>query len=227
MNRNKIHINELFFERFEDLIRQGEEQWNKFQKNGTGLIEDPIEFSQWSTSCLNLLDKLSVSTNRFVTQFEEWILRSISGPINLGAALGVLKSAKEEYALGLAIEYHLSVSATVFNGLLDEAEYLIKKKYLRAAAVLIGAALEEGLKNRAKTEGIEIPEKDNRLNPVIIKLKSSNNSILTAFEAKELEVCAKMRNDAAHGGNFSYEKKQVEEQLRKVREILDKLLRTR
>ena len=226
MNRNKIHINELFFERFEELIRQGEEQWNKFQKNGNGLIEDPIEFSQWSTSCLNLLDKLSVSTNRFVTQFEEWILRSTSGPINLGAALGVLKSAKEEYALGLAIEYHLSVSATVFNGFLDEAEYLIKKNYLRAAAVLIGAALEEGLKNRAKTEGIEISEKD-RLSTVIIKLKSSNNSILTAFEAKELEVCTKMRNDAAHSGNFSYEKKQVEEQLRKVRGILDKLLRTR
>lgn len=48
--------------------------------------------------------------------------------------------------------------------------------------------------------------------------------ILTAFEAKELEVVAKMRNDAAHGGAFNYSKTQVEDCLSKVEKALNKLL---
>ena len=66
--------------------------------------------------------------------------------MNIGAALGVLQSAREEYSCGMAVEYHLSVSAAGFSGLLDEAKYLCDKRYLRASAVLVGAALEEGLK---------------------------------------------------------------------------------
>jgi hypothetical protein len=73
--------------------------------------------------------------------------------------------------LGLAVEYHLSVSAAVFDGILDEADYLMQKGYLRAAAVLIGAALEEGLKNRARAAGLEVGSK-HTLSPVIAKLRA-------------------------------------------------------
>jgi hypothetical protein len=57
------------------------------------------------------LDKLSVSTNRFVVEFEQWAKRSEGRIINLGAALGVLKSARDEYVRGFAIDYHLAVAS--------------------------------------------------------------------------------------------------------------------
>ena len=66
-------------------------------------------------------------TNRFVRKFEIWVHPDTKHDVNIGAALGVLKSAREEYALGLAVEYHrapLSLGAALFEGFLDEATYL-------------------------------------------------------------------------------------------------------
>ncbi len=226
MSESKTYVNESVLDRLDTLISEGERLWKEFKSNEDGIIMDIVAFTRWSTSCLNILDKLSVSTNRFVKQFEVWVVGGPGKKMNIGAALGILKSAKDEYSLGLAIDYHLSVSATVFSGLLDEADYLIHKKYLRASAVLIGAALEEGLKTRARSESIEIGQKDS-LNPVIQKLRMSDRGTLTDFEAKELEAIAKMRNDAAHGGEFDYSKKQVQEVLKKVEETLNRLLGAR
>ena len=226
MSENKTYVNQLILKRLEDLISEGERLWEEFKSNKDGIILDIVSFTKWSTSCLNILDKLSISTNRFVKQFEIWVEGGPGKKMNIGAALGVLKSAKDEYSIGLAVDYHLSVSATVFSGLLDEADYLVRKKYLRAAAVISGAALEEGLKTRARSESIEIGQKET-LNPLIQKLKATEVGILTAFEAKELEAIAKMRNDAAHGGEFNYSKKQVEEVLIKVERTLNRLLGTK
>jgi hypothetical protein len=161
--------NSLIRQRLDDLIGEGQRQWDEFIASGMDVVKNPIRLTQWTTSCLNLLDKLSISSNRFVKEFERYVSRSSSGDVHIGAALGVLQSARVEYSLGLAVEYHLSVSAAVYDGLLDEADYLVSKGYIRAAAVLMGAALEEGLKTRARTEGIEVGPKDT-LSPIIIKL---------------------------------------------------------
>ena len=226
MSESRTYVNQSILKRLDALISEGERLWEEFKSNKDGIILDIVSFTKWSTSCLNILDKLSISTNRFVKQFEVWVEGGPGKKMNIGAALGVLKSAKDEYSIGLAVDYHLSVSATVFSGLLDEADYLVRKKYLRAAAVISGAALEEGLKTRARSESIEIGQKET-LNPLIQKLKATENGILTAFEAKELEAIAKMRNDAAHGGEFNYSKKQVEEVLIKVERTLNRLLGTK
>lgn len=215
--------NSLIRQRLDDLIDEGERQWDEFKAHGEGVIQDPMRFAQWTTRCLNLLDKLSISSNRFVREFEPWVSPSPGRKVNLGGALGVLKSARVEYSLGLAVEYHLSVSAAVFDGLLDEADYLLSKGYLRAAAVLMGAALEEGLKTRARTEGIEVGPKDT-LSPIIVKLKAPNVNVLNEFAAKRLESLAKMRNDAAHGGDFNYQLDEVSGALREVRATLEQTL---
>jgi hypothetical protein len=218
--------NSLIRQRLDDLIDEGERQWDEFTTSGEGVVKNPIRFTQWTTSCLNLLDKLSISSNRFVREFENWITPSAHRLPNIGGALGVLKSARVEYSLGLAVEYHLSVSAAVFDGILDEADYLISKGYLRAAAVLIGAALEEGLKTRARTEGIEVGPKDT-LSPIIAKLKAPDVHVLNEFAAKRLESLARMRNDAAHGSEFSYQSEEVSGALKEVRAALEQTLQHR
>lgn len=219
----KPFVNELLLARFDELIIEGERRWDAFQENKNGMIVDIVGFTQWATSCLNLLDKLSVSTNRFVTQFEPWVNGGPGKLMNIGAALGVLKSARNEYSCGLAVEYHLSVSAAIFGGLLDEATYLSQKGYLRAAAVLLGAALEEGLKARARSVPLEIGPKDS-LSPLIVKLKAQTVNVLTEFEAKRLEAIARLRNDAAHGGEFTYSENDIDAALKEVGAILGKLL---
>lgn len=219
----KPFVNDRLLSRFDELILEGDKRWHEFQKDEKGVILDIVGFAQWSTSCLNLLDKLSISTNRFVTQFEVWAVGGPGKKMNIGAALGVLKSARHEYSCGLAIEYQLSVSAAVFSGLLDEATYLLQKGYTRAAAVLLGAALEEGLKARARAVPVALSPRDT-LSPVITKLKSPEIGILTEFEAKRLEAIARLRNDAAHGGEFKYETATVESAIKEVEATLGRLL---
>ena len=215
--------NSLIRQRLDDLIGEGERQWEEFTAAGEGVIKNPIRFAPWITSCLNLLDKLSISSNRFVKEFEGWVSPNPHRLPTMGGALGVLKSARVEYSLGLAVEYHLSVSAAVFDGILDEADYLLAKGYLRAAAVLMGAALEEGLKTRARAEGMEVGLKDT-LGPIIIKLKAPDIHVLNEFAAKRLESLAKMRNDAAHGSEFIYQSDEVAGALREVRATLEQML---
>ncbi|MCW5211952.1 hypothetical protein VU04_03470, partial [Desulfobulbus sp. TB] len=215
--------NETFLARFDELIPEGRRLWEEFKNNDNGIIMDIVAFTKWTTSCLNLLDKLSISTNRFVKQFEIWVTGGPERKMNIGAALGVLESARHEYSCGMAMEYHLSVSAAVFSGLLDEASYLLSKDYGRAAAVILGAALEEGLKTRARSVPLEIGARET-LHPVIVKLKAPSVGILTEFEAKQLEAVARMRNDAAHGGEFKYSKAEIQLAYNQVETILRKLL---
>ena len=67
------YLNETFLTRFDELIIEGERLWVEFKQNGEGFIVDIVSFTKWTTSCLNLLDKLSISTNRFVKQYEIWV----------------------------------------------------------------------------------------------------------------------------------------------------------
>lgn len=219
----KPFVNDRIILRFDELIEEGNALWDEFLKDKNGVIMDIVGFSQWATSCLNLLDKLSISTNRFVTQFEIWVVGGPGKKMNIGAALGALKSARHEYSCGLAVEYQLSVSAAVFSGLLDEARYLFHKGYTRAAAVLLGAALEEGLKARARAVPLALSPRDT-LSPIITKLKSQDIGIFTEFEAKRLEAIARLRNDAAHGGEFEYEANVVESAIKEVEATLGRLL---
>jgi len=188
------------------------------------MIMDIVSFTQWSTSSLNLLDKLSISSNRFVKQFENWAVGGPGLQMNIGASLGILLSAKDEYLKGMAVDYHLSVSSAVFSGILDEAFYLLEKKYLRASAVLIGAALEESLKTYAKANSIELAQKET-LTPLIDKMRKKEVQLITEFEAKNLQAIANMRNDAAHGGDFNYTEKQVHESYLKVEELFQRLFK--
>ena len=48
--------------------------------------------------------------------------------------------------------------------------------------------------------------------------------VLTEFESKRLEAIARLRNDAAHGGDFGYEAVTVESALKEVEATLGRLL---
>lgn len=77
-------VNNRLLSRFNELIQEGEVRWQEFQKDEKRVIMDIVGFAQWSTSCLNLLDKLSISTNRFVTQFEVWAVGGPGKQMNIG-----------------------------------------------------------------------------------------------------------------------------------------------
>lgn len=216
-----VCINPQMLARFEELLAEGERLRLEARKEqGRELSSAP--FTQWTTSCLNLLDKLSVSTNRFVQEFERYG-QVKDGYINIGLPLGVLRAACEEYKRGLAVDYHLAVASTVFGDLLAEAQYLEEKGYLRAAVVLSGAALEEGLRSRARVASVKMSGRET-LVPLIHKLKAPEVGALDELEASRLEVWAKMRNQAAHGEEVSFNSEEVSRMRLEIGRTLEAVL---
>jgi hypothetical protein len=200
----KLFSNPAILQRFDELIAEGQ----KLSENSLKSKRlDPISYTQWATSCLNLLDKLSISTNRFVQEFEKY--NSIQkNSINVGLPLGVLQSAQDEYVRGLAIDYHLSVSATVFGDLLSESRYLLEKGYIRAAAILARASLEETLRARART----IPNKQisSKIKLFDLLRMLKEDGFITEFDEKRIDAHKRVGDAAAHGDEFPYTKDDVE-----------------
>lgn len=216
-----ICVNPQILERFNELLAEGERLRLETRKlQGRDLPSAP--FTQWITSSLNLLDKLSVSTNRFVREFERYGQVN-NGQLNIGLPLGVLRAACEEYKRGLAIDYHLAVASAVFSDLLAEAQYLEEKGYLRAAVVLSGAALEEGLRSRARIASVKMSGRET-LVPLIHKLKAPEVGVLDELEASRLEVWAKMRNQAAHGEEVSFNSEEVARMRLEIGRTLETIL---
>lgn len=187
-------------QRFDELIERGNELWWDPIKNQAHKNQNPVLFTQWTTSSLNLLDKLSISTNRFVREFEKYSSAQ-TGQANIGLALGVLQAARDEYIRGLAVDYQLGVSAAVFGDIISEARYLLEKGYLRASAILARAGLEETLRARARAIPIDI---SNRVKLFDLLGKLRHNGILTEFDERRIDAYVKIGNAAAHGDAFSY-----------------------
>ena len=205
--------------RFNELIAEGRVLHDS-AVNNSRTFRDPAKVTRWTTSCLNLLDRLSVSTNRFVTEFERYALPR-GDKLNLALPLGVLEAARTEYERGLAVDYHLGVAATVFVDLLDQARYLLERSYHQAAAVILGAALEEALRSRARAEGLEVANRET-LNPLIDRLTKAGT--LSAFEGDRLRSIAKLRNDAAHGGQLLYGEPEVKLALEDATRTMSRIL---
>lgn len=215
-------VNPEIVRRFEELIAEGESLWRDFQ-DSPGTIMDPIRFTCWTTSCLNLLDRLSASTNRFVTEFEAWAKRRPGMEVNIGASLGVLKAALIEYQKGFAIDYHLAVASAVFGDLLAQADYLREKGYSRAAIVLAGAPLEDAMKLRARSASAALTGKETLI-PLTHLLKRPEAGVLTELQAKRIEAVGQIRNDAAHGGDFNHKEEEVIRTLTDVRDLVERIL---
>jgi hypothetical protein len=206
--------------RFDELIDQAEAEWERMQLDDDASFSDHTWPSRWSTSVLNLLDRLSVSTNRFVVEFEKHA-PARDGRMNVPVALGVLQAARDEYRNGFAVDYHLGVAGSVFSDLVAQAEYLLESEYDRAAAVLLGAALEEALRARARARELD-PGSTRSLFPLIDGLAKCGD--LNSFQVDRLKAVARIRNDAAHGGSFDFRPDEISAAMEDVKKLLGALL---
>ena len=109
---------------------------------------------------------------------------------------GVLEAARNDYLQGFMADQKLLISAEVFSDLLVQAEVLLDHDYKDAAAGLIRAVLEDGIRKLCEANNVAVGKRDTlqQLNEELYKKR-----IYSALQHKEIIAKAEIGNCAAHG----------------------------
>ncbi|WP_353778031.1 hypothetical protein [Winogradskyella sp. 3972H.M.0a.05] len=118
-------------------------------------------------------------------------------------AVSVLRSIKDylklQLELGKSQQYNIKID--VISDFINQAISLIndKKYHPAASAILLGASLEEFLKQLSEQENIDLSDTKKTIDPIAQKLYQEK--IITKQDYKDITSWAGLRNDATHG-NF-------------------------
>ena len=133
---------------------------------------------------------------------------------HVASVVGIFKAVRRDIESGMLANFRRSIQAEVFADFLDMAEHLHREKYKDAAAVLLGAVLEDSLRKIADANGVDILDSKGKpltIDPLNIAL--AKKGVYNALVKKQITSWANLRNDAAHGHFDKYDSAQVQQML--------------
>jgi hypothetical protein len=128
--------------------------------------------------------------------------------------VGILRGVQQDIRSGLLRDLRRLIQAEVFADYLEMAEHLLNEGYKDAAAVLLGATLEDSLRKVAITRSIEtasVTGKPLTIDPLNVAL--AKDGAYGPLVQKQVTTWANLRNDAAHGRFDKYDEQQVRQML--------------
>jgi hypothetical protein len=202
----------LKFRELIDKAKRAGDEWNASEQ---GLISGDLYF-EVRTSALNLLARLTSEESFYVRE-----LRDMQ-KLNPFVMKGILNAALVDYTQGFLADNKLLVSAEVFADFLVQAEVLIEHDYKDAAAVIIRAVLEDGLRRLCEARKVSADRHDG-IHALAEKLLRAN--VITKVQFLEIEAKKEIGNNAAHGHFSEYTKDDVVAFHELVRRLLASLIR--
>ena len=173
----------------EEIIAQAERIKTSIKRNRT----------QGKTEAMEFLKIYAGPDNSFYNQ-----IKSVSGYSDEGykeALCAVLDSFIDFVRNGLlrSISLEREIQIETVSDYLEQAENLLndKKVHPAAPAVIIGASLEEFLRNWLEELGTDLSDKKNSLDAYSKELRSLD--LITKQDLKDITSWTGIRNDAAHG----------------------------
>ncbi len=194
-----IQDREAIIQKFSRLLEKIAQCSSELRASKDGVIS-PVPYFEVRASALNLLARTAGESSVYYRE-----LQGMDG-INPGIVTGLLTAAMTDYREGFMADAKLLVSAEVFADFLVQAEILLEHDYKDAAAVVIRAVLEDGLRRVCVARGIAVKDRDgvHQLAEALTK-----QGVLTAVQFKEVEAKKEVGNKAAHGKFSEYTKADV------------------
>ncbi|MCG7847743.1 MAG: hypothetical protein MIO93_01000 [ANME-2 cluster archaeon] len=193
--------------------------------------EFKLYYQDWYSSCCALLERNydKERTSEFKSEYEKNIKTIISANyITIDTEYTFIDSFEHQAsilnALPLYLEHRLSdIELTVASILMDdeilEAEYLLKKGFIRAAGALVGVVLERNLKMICdKNE----PKLKYPKNASISKLNDilKDNDLMDMAEWRKIQYLGDIRNKCDHDKKVEPKKEEVADLISKVKELI-------
>ncbi len=200
--------------KFTELIEKANTACEIFEKSGDQILPGDLYF-ELRVSSINLLTRLASEDSIYVQELKQMKPNAFS-------IKGVLEAAHTDYLQGFMADHKLLISAEVFSDLLVQAEVLLDHDYKDAAAVIIRAILEDGLRKLCEAHKIETGKRDTiqQMNEKLYK-----EGAYSALQLKEITAKAEIGNCAAHGRFDQYKKDDVAAFLEFVLRFLNQYLK--
>jgi hypothetical protein len=160
----------------------------------------------------------AISTESFYTIHSNWYG-------HISQVQGIALTVKHDVDNDLIGSIKGLLQAEIFANFLEIGEHLLSEGYKDAAAVTIGAVLEDGLRELCKKNNITITKPNG--SPLTIEplnAELAKNEVYSKLTQKQITSWAHIRNKAAHGQYNEYDKSQVEMMLLFVQGFAEKHL---
>lgn len=219
-----MKLDQKILDRLDELIQMGERVTKtRYNRSSPGFIyvgDDGVDDElahQWGVSCLSILGRVLGHQADHYTKFD-LLFKSFDDYGPTTKALGILKSAKEEYAHGFLFETRVLIEAEVFDDFIEQAEHLLSAGHFQAAAVVASSVLEDGLRKLCHRRGLPLAAKP-KLDQMNIDL--AKHGAYNLFTQKRITGLADLRNNAAHGRWDQFSKADVEDMLKYIRLFME------
>jgi len=181
---------------------------------------EPGAFEEWRTNALSLIEALTDPESVYKRNFEKEVTGEDVSCVDRG--IGILRALKNDIEQGYLTKYRVLVVAEVFDDFLEIAEYLLGSGYKDPAASLIGAVLEDGLRQLCKKNNIAVKKNDDIS---CLNQKLGSKEVYTQIIQKQIQAWKGIRDSADHGKFNEYKKEDVEDMLKGVRRFLGETLK--
>lgn len=193
-----MSVDERVIARLGQLIERGDQVIATHRPNPPGVIGFPTldsgAFSEWQTQSLSFLTRLLGPGDTYVETFKEEVDKGFASSVKQGQ--GILRAVREDVELGYLTNVRTLVAAEVFSDFLEMARHLLDAGYIHPAASLIGAVLENGLRQMAAASKVNVKTSDD-LSALDGKLADAE--VYSRLIQKRVRVWMDVRNHADHG----------------------------
>jgi len=176
---------------------------------------DSALFHEWKNNAQNFILMVCGQDSPYYRNFTKEVENALVYQLNQG--IGILKALKEDLELGYLTRVKDLVSAEIFTDFIEMAQHLLDNNYKDPAASLIGAVLENGLRQMAQKHTIDIKSGDDIGS---LNTKLADKEVYNRLMQKQIQAWKGIRDSADHGKFGDYKTGQVKAMLEGVQRFL-------
>lgn len=214
-------MEKLIIQEIEDLVRTGEKLAADASVSDSSLGHERVqELMSITTRGGQLIVRLYGSDSQYFQTFKSVMEDKNFAMMHSGyykhvaSVVGIFKGIEHDIKSGMLTNFRSLIQAEIFADFLDMAEHLYRENYKDAAAVLLGAILEDSLRKVAEVNRVDtLNSKGKPLTIDPLNAALARRGVYNALVQKQITSWANLRNDAAHGHFDRYDSDQVQQML--------------
>ncbi len=172
-------------------------------------------FHEWKNNSQNFISMVCGEDSPYYKNFVEGVKTAYPSDVDDG--IGILTALKEDLELGYLTRVKDLVSAEIFTDFIEMSQHLLNNNYKDPAASLVGAVLENGLRQIAQKHTVEVKSGDDIGS---LNTKLADKEVYSRLIQKQIQAWKAIRDSADHGKFGDYKSDDVKAMLEGVQRFL-------